>query len=270
MRGRHRWRALAGLSLFAYTQVSLAAPPGLEPPAPDARSLAYDERPGARLPVHERFIDADGRAVSIEQLARGLPVLLIPAYFHCPNLCGVVRASLFHALASTDAVAGRDYSLLALSIAPAETPSDARAARARDLAAFPLRGGSTGWHYLTGTPAQVGAVLHAIGFKDRPSGVEGQYLHPAGLVALTPAGTVSSYLLGVGYTPVAVRSALARAGAGRIAAASEPLLLLCFHYDALTGRYSLEILKVLRLAALLCVLTLGGMLVLLWRRGAHP
>ena len=45
-----------------------------------------------------------------------------------------------------------------------------------------------------------------------------------------------------------------------------PLLLICFHFDAGTGRYSLEILKVLRLAAILTVLTLAGLLLVLHRR----
>jgi len=52
----------------------------------------------------------------------------------------------------------------------------------------------------------------------------------------------------VGYTPVAVRAAVQRAETGTIAAVGQPLLLVCFHFDPSTGRYTLEILKVLRLA----------------------
>ena len=47
---------------------------------------------------------------------------------------------------------------------------------------------------------------------------------------------------------------------------SAPLLLLCFHFDETTGRYSLEVMKVLRLAGFVTVLTLLGVLALMFRR----
>ena len=65
-----------------------------------------------------------------------------------------------------------------------------------------------------------------------------------------------------------MRSAVERAAPEDIAAAGSPLLLICFHFDPTTGRYSLEVLKVLRLAGILTVLTIAGMLFLLYRREA--
>jgi protein SCO1/2 len=254
---------LAGATL---ARIALASVPSLPMSALDSRSLAFDEHPGAVLPAHARFIDQDDRRVDLRSLGANRPIVLVPAYFHCPNLCSVVRASLFHALEGAGAVAGRDYVLVVLSIDPSESPGDARAARARDLAAFPLPGAEVAWHYLTGQRPDIEAVTTAIGFHNRPADPPGQFIHPAGIVVLTSADTVSSYLLGVGFTPLTLRSALEQASAGRTARASAPLLLLCFHFDALTGRYSLDILKVLRLAGILCVLTLGGLLLLLLRR----
>jgi protein SCO1 len=56
-----------------------------------------------------------------------------------------------------------------------------------------------------------------------------------------------------------------KAGTGAIAQASLPVLLLCFHYDPATGRYTLAIEKVLRVMAGLTVVTLAGLLVALHR-----
>jgi protein SCO1/2 len=77
---------------------------------------------------------------------------------------------------------------------------------------------------------------------------------------------VSGYLLGVGYTGEDMREAVARASAGDIARSVEPVLLLCFHFDPNTGRYTLAIEKVLRLMGLLTVSTLGGLMILMHRR----
>jgi protein SCO1/2 len=247
-----------------------AAAPQLDPTL--VSGLAYHERPGAQVPLQLVFRDADGQIRSLGEQLHGLPMILIPAYFNCPNLCSVVRASLFEALRSTGFRAGRDYTLAVISIDPQETSTDARDALARDRAAFDLPGSAQGWHYLTGAVENIHAVADAIGFRERRDAHSREFLHPAGLIFLTPRGVVSSYLLGVGYTPVQVRAAVERANAGTLAAVASPVLLLCFHFDATTGRYSLEIMKLIRLAGLLTVVTLGTMLWLLRRRpkGARP
>jgi len=179
----------------------------------------------------------------------------------------VVRASLLNAISAAHLKAGRDYTLAVISIDAGETPAQAREAKSADLAAF--GGGAAAapyHHYLTGTPQAIAAVTSAVGFRDRFDAPTRQFVHPAGVAFATASGSVSGYLLGVGYTPAAVRSAVERAGAGQIAAAGSPLLLICFHFDPTTGRYSLEVLKVLRLAGLVTLLTLGGTLFLLFRR----
>ncbi len=231
-----------------------------------AGEFAYHPRPGARVPVQLTFRDSDGALRVLESTTQGVPLILVPAYFNCPNLCPVVRASLFGALRSTELRAGRDYTVAVLSIDPRESTDDAKSAKARDVAAFDLPGASEHWHYLTGAAENIRAVLDVVGFRDRPDPRSRQFLHPAGVVVLTAKGVVSSYLLGVGYTPAQVRAAVERAAAGDLAAVGSPLLLLCFHFDETTGRYSLEVMRLVRLAAIITVLTLAGVVYLLVRR----
>jgi protein SCO1/2 len=59
---------------------------------------------------------------------------------------------------------------------------------------------------------------------------------------------------------------VARAQSGGVVAAALPVLLFCFHYDPATGRYTLAIMKLLRLAAAITVVVVGGTLFLSWRR----
>ena len=97
------------------------------------------------------------------------------------------------------------------------------------------------------------AVADAVGFHDRFDPELKQFVHPVGIVFATPAGIVSSYLLGVGYRPGDVRLGVTRARLGSIAAAALPVLLLCYHFDPATGRYTLAIMKLLRLAGVITV-----------------
>ena len=65
---------------------------------PDFSGLAYEQKPGSQLPLQEVFRDEAGRSVRLSDLFGGKPLILVLGYFHCPNLCGVVRADLFDAL----------------------------------------------------------------------------------------------------------------------------------------------------------------------------
>jgi protein SCO1/2 len=232
--------------------------------AEDAAAFAFHQQPGRLLPLAATLRDEAGGDTSLGRLGGGAPLVLAFGYFHCPNLCGVVREDLFAALARAGLAAGRDYQLAFVSIDPSETPADATRAKADDLARFPAD--PAGWHFLTGPQTSLEAVEAAAGFRARFDDAQKQFLHPAGVVFATADGAVSGYLLGVGYTPGDVQAALGRAARGEIGQAASPILLLCFHFDAVTGRYTLAIMKVLRLAAGITVLTIGAVVVLAHRR----
>ncbi len=74
-----------------------------------------------------------------------------------------------------------------------------------------------GWHFLVGDPGSVSAVADAVGFRSRYDVHLKQFLHPAGLVIVTPEGRVSGYVLGVGYHAGDVRTAVTLASTGGIA-----------------------------------------------------
>jgi protein SCO1 len=235
---------------------------GLSSAAPrfgfDLAQLAFQERPGATLPQTATLHDSDGRPVRLGDLARGLPLIVVLGYFHCPNLCGVVRASLYRALDATGLEPGRDYALAAISIDPTETVGEALEAKLRDAASFhaarPER-----CHYLVTTPTELQSITAAIGFRTRRDATSGQLIHAAGVVFTTAAGKISSYLLGVGYRPDEVRGALALARSGlaahtpppSAAPTPSPILLICFHFDPATGRYTLDVLRAVQFGALL-------------------
>jgi protein SCO1 len=231
--------------------------------APDLSAFSYDQRPGSQLPLDERFTDEQGRTLTLRETTNQRPTILALGYFRCPNLCGLVRNDLMHALSRL--AQPPNYGLVVLSIDPSETQADARSARAADIARFEHPDQTGSWHYVTGSSAAIRAVTDAVGFRSRFDGSDKQFLHPAGIVFLTGSGTVSSYLLGLGYQPSDVGLGIARAANG-VTARALPILLLCFHYDQATGRYTLAVTRVLRLAGAITILVLGGTVLLALRR----
>jgi protein SCO1 len=244
----------------------MAPPFAVAASTPDLGGIAYEQKPGAQIPIQSIFRDDTGRMVRLDDLFEGKPLVLALGYFRCPNLCSVVRADLFEALRASGLMAGRDYALVALSIDPTETSADAAAAKAENFQRYPAAGAARNWHFLTGTFDALQAVADAVGFHQRFDPKLKQFAHSVGIVFATPAGAVSSYLLGVGYQPADVRLGVTRAAAGGIAAAASPVMLLCYDYNPATGRYTLAIMKLLRLAAAITVLTMAGVLFLAFRR----
>ena len=223
--------------------------------------FAWAQHPGASLP-QVPLRDEGGRSVTLSGLPGGAPIILDFGYFHCPSLCGVVRSDIFGAWRASGLRPGVDVTMISLSIDPAETPQDATRAKQADLAQAPFVHAAD-IHYLTGAAPALAAVEGAAGFRARYDPGFKQFLHPAGIVVLTPSGVVSAYILGVGYTGGDLRAAVLRAGSGGIAESALPILLLCFHFDSTTGRYTLAVEKVLRLGAGLTVIIIAGLLIVL-------
>ena len=234
--------------------------------APDVSGIEFVQHPGAAVPLDTVFTQHDGASPTLRTLMAGRPAVLLLGYYHCPSLCGIVRDDSFAALAQVGLATPAEYVVLDVSIDPAERPVDAAAARDDDLQRFPVPGADRGWHFLTGAAPAIAAVADAVGFRSRWDAQLQQFLHPAGMVVLTPGGSVASYALGVGFPPADLRAALLRARDGEISAPANPVLLLCFHYDSTTGRYTLEVVKLLRLGAAATVLAIAALLVVLFRR----
>ena len=252
------------LSLAIATWALLASPTSAAPP--DTGGIVFDQHPAGTLPLAAGFRDQSGHRLALRDVVRDRPTVLALGYFNCPSLCGLIRDDLFAALAQTGLRAGTDYRLVFMSIDPAERPADAARAMAADLKANPSFGSGSGWHFLTGDRGSVEAMEAAVGYRSRYDASLKQFIHPAGLVFITSRGVISGYLLGIGYQAGDVRAGVLRARDGGIAKAALQVLLVCFHYDSTTGRYSLAVVKLLRLAAGLTVLTIAALLLVLRRR----
>ena len=82
---------------------------------------------------------------------------------------------------------------------------------------------------------------------------------------LTPAGVISRYFFGIEYGLKDLKLLLQEASGNKIGSLTDQILLFCFHYDATQGKYTLLIVNVLKIAAGLTIVLLGGLIYLLMR-----
>lgn len=244
------------------TAVFLAAAVCQAQPTSPVDEVGFDQRLGVTVPLDITLCDETGARTTLGQLLLDdRPVVLLPAYYRCPMLCNLSLAGLRDAVAAAGLQPGRDYAIVVFSFDPLDTPQTA-AAKRRDLLGNAEATDAAGWHFLVGSRDQVAALCQSVGFRYRYDQASGQYAHAAGLAVLTPQGRVSRYLYGVQYAPRDLRLALVEASQNRIGRAADRVLLLCFAWDPSTGKYSLLVMNLVRLGAVLTLAVLGTFL---WR-----
>jgi protein SCO1/2 len=144
-----------------------------------------------------------------------------------------------------------------VSFDPGETPAMAMAKKTSYLKHYQRPTAGAGVHFLTGRQPAIDTLADAVGFRYAYDESIDQYAHPAAVTVLTPKGHVSKYLYGVEFAPMDFRFAVVSAGEGKIGTLIDQALLYCFHYDPVTGKYSVAIMTFVRVGG---VLTLLGIL----------
>lgn len=224
----------------------------------DPFAVGFQPPDDARLPGEAALVDHNGAPMRLEELIGGPPLILAPVYYTCPNICGVTLDGLFDALGHVPLQPGRDFRVLTLSIHPEEGSEEARAARREALARFSGELPGDAVRFLTGSEAEIAAVMQAVGFGYRWDPERQEFAHPAGVIVATGDGRVARWLPGVAFQPSDLRLAVLEAGEGRVGSLTDRLLLLCYHYDPASGQYNSIVQGSLQIAGTVTVLALAG------------
>ena len=232
------------------------------------RTVGFDQRLGAQVPLDLTFRDETGSSVKLGDYLGDKPVLLVPAYYECPMLCTIVLNGVASALRALPFDVGKEFRVVTFSFNPHETSELAAAKKTTYIEDYRRPGAAAGWHFLVGDEPSVAALTQAIGFRYAWDEGSKQYAHASGIVVLTPGGRISHYFFGVEFAPRDLRLALVEASGERIGSLVDQLLLFCFHYDPATGRYSRVALNAVRAGGVLTLAALVGFVVLMLRRDA--
>jgi protein SCO1/2 len=100
-------------------------------------------------------------------------------------------------------------------------------------------------------------LAKAVGFQYAFDAETDQFAHGSGIMVATPQGRLSHYFLGIDYPSRDVHLALVEASQGRIGTAVDQLLLLCYHFDPATGKYSASAITFVRIAGIITMLLIG-------------
>lgn len=274
-RERHRRLPAAILSLLAWAAVPAVTRAQIDMPVqnigvrPDIlKDVGIDQKLNENIPLDLAFRDEQGNPVMLSQFFGQRPVIISLAYYNCPMLCTQVLNGLEQGLKDLSMDAGKQFNVLTISIDPSEKPPLASAKHDLYTGIYGHPGAAEGWHFLTSDEPQIRELASALGFRYAYDPETKQFAHASAIMILTPDGRISRYLFGIQYRSRDLRLGLVEASAGKIGTPLDQVLLFCYHYDPVAGKYGLLISRVIQAAGLLTILAIGIMVFFL-RRGEH-
>ena len=236
-------------------------------PTPDPRiGAGFDQKLNDTIPLDLNFKDETGKGVKLSDYFGDKPVVLQLAYYSCPMLCSVVSTALAKIVPQVGLDVGKDYEIITVSIDPRDNPKIASEKKDAVLKDYGIDSESNHWHFLTGEQAEITELASAVGFRYYYNAQQDQYVHPAGLMVLTPTGRISRYIYGIEFPPKDLRLGLVEASSNKVGTPVDQFLLLCYGYNPVTGRYSLLITKVIKYSAIGFVSIMGLALFALVRK----
>ncbi len=243
----------------------MAPPSNVKPPG--LANIAIEQRLNEQVPANLVFRDETGKAVHLSDYFGKKPLVLSLVYYRCPMLCSELLVGLESTLKVLKFDVGKEFDVLTISFDPKDTPELATAKKATILKRYNRPGASDGWHFLTGPQESIDAITKAVGFQYSYDQKTGQFAHSTAIMLLTPEGKVAQYYYGVEFPPKDVRLGLIQASQNKIGTLADQVLLYCYHYDPATGKYGAIISRIIQLAGGLTILSIGTVLLMLFRRG---
>jgi len=230
------------------------------------RDVEFDQKLDSQIPLDLSFSDERGVPVQLRQYLGGKPIILNFVYYKCRDLCPLLLDGIVRALRAIRFDVGDEFEVLTVSIDPSDTAAVAAAQKKDFIGRYGRVGSERGWHFLTGEESAIRKLAEAVGFHYSFDAKTGEFAHATGIVLLTPGGKASRYFYGIEFSPRDLRLGLVEAAEGKIGTPIDQLLLFCYHYDPITGKYGLFVTNLVRVGGLITVITLGGFILWMLRR----
>jgi protein SCO1/2 len=230
------------------------------------RNVDLEQKLGAQVPLDVEFRDEAGRTVTLKDYFGGRPLILSLVYYSCQDLCPLTLDGLVRGMRPLSFNIGDQFDVLSVSFDPRDTSALAAAKKNDFVKQYSRPGAEKGWHFLTGDETAIRRLTEAVGFRFNYESENDRFGHATGIMLLTPDGKIARYFYGIEFSPRDLRLGLIEASAKKIASPIDQLLLFCYHYDPATGKYSLLVTNIVRLAGIATVLALVIFIAVMLRR----
>ena len=238
---------------------------------PTLREVRIEQKLNQQLPLDLVFRDENGQEVKLGKYFGQKPVVLALVYYDCPMLCTQILNGMVTSFRVLPFQIGKEFDVVTVSFDPRETAALAASKKQVYIDYLPKKmheDAKSGWHFLTGDPANIERIADAVGFRYHYDEKTKQFAHASAIMVATPEGKLSHYFYGVNYSARDLRFGLMEASQNKIGSLSEQLSLYCYMYDPTTGKYGAAVMRVVRIAGVITLIGIIAMIFLL--KGHNP
>ncbi|MFO7609817.1 MAG: SCO family protein [Candidatus Krumholzibacteriia bacterium] len=227
-------------SALALAVLLCAALPAVAQESQDV--VDFEEHLGEFIPADIRLVDEEGQPVLLGDLV-DRPTILNFVYFECPGICTPLLTEIADILGKSRLdPAKQPFQIVSVSFNPEDTPQTAKAKRENYLAQLSRPLPPETWRFLTAQKDDIDRLAAAAGFHYKPVGQE--YVHPGGLIMLSPERKIVRYLYGTQFLPFDFEMGVYEAAQGEVRPTTARLLRFCFSYDPTGRTYVFNLAKV--------------------------
>ncbi len=224
-------------------------------------SAGIYEHLGNIVPGDLTFTNEQNRQLQLKDLITQ-PTILSFVYYNCQGVCPMILSGVTDVIENMNMEMGKDFRVITVSFDPSDTPERSLEKKKEFMRKKSLMHPND-WTYLTGDSASISKILLATGYIVKRQGND--FMHPAGIIILSPEGKITRYLYGTNYLPFDLKMALVEARKGLSRPTINRVLEYCFSYDPDGRRYTLQVTKIA--ASIIIFLAVILFVILLVRSG---
>jgi protein SCO1/2 len=236
----------------------------------------FSPRIGNVLPSDLPFVNDKGEKVTLGQYGNDRPVVLVMAYYKCPQICSKTLSDLNKALRGLGTYdVGRNLDVVVVSFDPREKPELAAAYKNSHVELYvgesrqPRPDAEKGFHFLTGEQEQIDRLMEETGFYAVWNEEKQDYAHVRAIMILSPKRKITHYFTEGDYAPLYVSQALNEALTGKSGSFIQNFLMMCFIYDPVQGKNSMTVLTIIRIGGILTIAVFAGIWLGVWWRASR-
>jgi len=203
--------------------------------------VGFDEKQGQFAALDAQLVNESGDTVLLKDIIKK-PTILNLVYYNCPGTCSPLMWGVAKFVDGVDLKLGDDYEVLTVSFDPSEKIELGIKKKASYISTMTKKEDAQHWHFFVSDSLNIAKLTQSVGFNYRL--VNGEYVHPTGLIALAPDGKIVRYLRGIEFLPFDIKITMIEAADGKIGPSINRLLAVCYSYDDQKNNFVFNVTRV--------------------------
>lgn len=221
--------------------------------------VGFQEKQGQYIALDTRLVNEAGDTVLLKDVLNK-PTVLSLVYYECPGTCSPLMWGISKFIDAVDLQPGKDYDVFTISFDPAEKIDLGVNKKASYVATMKKKEFAVNWRFFVSDSLNIAKLTNSVGFKYQL--INGQYVHPVGLIALAADGKITRYMRGIDFLPFDIKITMVEASQGKVGPPINKLLAICYSYDTQGNQYVFNVTRVSAIVILFIIFLIFSYLAL--------